>query len=1066
MSFKSTLSRNTGKELPVWRSSSIGEGGAAAEFSLTVELAPSIVVSDCDVSAVPVPNGGTAPYTNVSFQWHSADDANGTNQANISGATSQSFYLPTSYNGDFIGCTVTVSDAAGSTKTVTEYSQAAVVTATTIATPSLIIPADASGTGTFTPQTSTSTSLTTANLPGGYTASNVGGSPGVALLNADVNTSNPATFVFVGGPNDGSSHSNNTRIWYTTGSTSLSQASISGSSSSVIRAIACDGSRWVAGGEADSGTKLWYSSNGTSWSAVSGLSYYRTFSVGSDGTYFYACTFSGSPSSHRSTNGGSSWSTTGAVGLGQYYSCVAAGKMYINPDGNNASAIRYVSSGGSVATATMTGGTSGQRWTGAASNPDGQIVLVHGASSGIWRSTNGGTTFSNVTGTTYHAFGGFGNSIANFGVNKFITNYGKVSTDGGLTWVTGSSINSALGAGTNLIVGSPTAFSGSNPAAAWVARIWTSQGKAAFTLTGVAPANTVSLTLQNNQVFNNSNGSVVARKLLDTFPTGTNVTNTAGNGTARVSQTPSGVTLELDNRNGTWTNGDRVISTGTVSFPGPYNNATTFTGSTPVLSRGIVSTWGNAEFQVSTSSGNYSGAMTDSIAITDETKNQTLPPTSQSNINMSTGTQYYARVRYTSSDPAQQSAYSTQNSFTTNTLAASDLPSGWTNTTFGANAFFRTGTTSPPSFPTNYEHNFGPVIDLPQTSVYRFMTTCVSRRTTNNYIYHFICRSVDGRSWELEDITQYMNFSSNSFSATEYLLNTASECFVWREGNEIAISYNQNQTRLGRGTYLYSNDLGESWSNIKIPLSSWQTAAYGNNQNPEPIDFSKRGSEYFIITRYGVSKHTSSPSASNWQAVQAYPKAQYINGFSNGIIWNSNYSIGFAHQGKISGSSANEPCITTNGGSTWAVPSNWNVGSTISGQTVTDLKAAIYLVSENRVLVQNKESSTKSCIFMFTMDGNASGISVIQTSTAQSEIMNASFASRNPVNGNIAFIGYGEQSSSTSKLLLKTSFTVGNPTGWTYSEFDSSNRGGNGSYNQMGELVCAANQSWNSNPGL
>mgnify|MGYP002002680182 CR=1 FL=1 len=112
------------------------------------------------------------------------------------------------------------------------------------------------------------------------------------------------------------------------------------------------------------------------------------------------------------------------MGLGQYYSCVAAGKMYINPDGNNASAILYVSSGGSVATATMTGGTGGQRWTGAASNPDGQIVLVHGASSGIWRSTNGGTTFSNVTGTTYHAFGGFG--IPSKSLDRLSLSVGKI----------------------------------------------------------------------------------------------------------------------------------------------------------------------------------------------------------------------------------------------------------------------------------------------------------------------------------------------------------------------------------------------------------------------------------------------------------------------------------------------------------------------------------------------------------------------------------------------------------------------------------------------------------------
>jgi len=592
------------------------------------------------------------------------------------------------------------------------------------------------------------------------------------------------------------------------------------------------------------------------------------------------------------------------------------------------------------------------------------------------------------------------------------------------------------------------------------------QGKAAWSYTGEDPQATVDMTLQNNQVFDNATGDATTRRTSDTFLVGTNVINSGNNGTGTVSETPTGVTLKLKNRTGTWTTGDRAISTGTVPVPGPFSNAITFTGSTPALNRGVVNTWGDAEFQVSTSSGDYSSAMTDSIAISDETVNQTLPPTSQSNISMNTGTQYYARVRYSSTDPAQQSAYSTENGFITNNSPASDLPSGWTNTDFGTNAFFKSNTSSPPSFPTNYEFLVGTVSDLPQGNVYRFISVCVARNQSTNNIYHYIIRSVDGRSWEFEDITQYMDFSANAFDPQEYLISTGNECFVWREGNEVAISYNSQQTKLGRGTYLYSNDLGQNWSNIKIALADWKTAAYNNTEDPDLIDFSKRGSEYFIITRYGVSKHTGSPTASNWQAVQVYPKAQYINGFSNGIIWNSDYTVGFARQGKISGSTSNEPCLSTDGGQTWSVPSNWNVGSVINGQTVTNLRAAIYLTSENRVLVQNQESSAKSCIFMFTMDGNGSGISVIQNSTAQAEIMNGSFAARNSVNGNIAFVGYGEQSASTSKLLLNTSFTVGNPTGWVYTEFDSSNRGGQGAYNSVGELVVHGDGTWNSNPDL
>ena len=84
-------------------------------LEVTVILAPTIGYTDTEVTAVPVVSGGKQPDGGYIFtyQWVTADDAAGTNKANIAGATDATFTPDIAEVGLFLGCVVSTTDALG-----------------------------------------------------------------------------------------------------------------------------------------------------------------------------------------------------------------------------------------------------------------------------------------------------------------------------------------------------------------------------------------------------------------------------------------------------------------------------------------------------------------------------------------------------------------------------------------------------------------------------------------------------------------------------------------------------------------------------------------------------------------------------------------------------------------------------------------------------------------------------------------------------------------------------------------------------------------------------------------
>ena len=114
---------------------------------ISVVVVPNEPVVSSEVTATPVVTGGEEPYTIDSYQWHTSDDADGTNQVDIPGAT-ESTYTPVSADADkFLSCTVTATDSNGSSEDGTGYASLATDLGLVLATPSVLTPADGAGIG-------------------------------------------------------------------------------------------------------------------------------------------------------------------------------------------------------------------------------------------------------------------------------------------------------------------------------------------------------------------------------------------------------------------------------------------------------------------------------------------------------------------------------------------------------------------------------------------------------------------------------------------------------------------------------------------------------------------------------------------------------------------------------------------------------------------------------------------------------------------------------------------------------------------------------------------------------
>ena len=107
-------------------------------------------------TATPVTTGGDSPYT-YTYQWVTADNAQGLNQTELVGATTNTYTPVSADTGKFLGCVVVSTDDAGNTSTGTGYATNAVELALVIAKPSILTPEDGAGIGgdtSYYPETS------------------------------------------------------------------------------------------------------------------------------------------------------------------------------------------------------------------------------------------------------------------------------------------------------------------------------------------------------------------------------------------------------------------------------------------------------------------------------------------------------------------------------------------------------------------------------------------------------------------------------------------------------------------------------------------------------------------------------------------------------------------------------------------------------------------------------------------------------------------------------------------------------------------------------------------------
>ena len=114
-------------------------------LSVSVSILPAQPTVGTEVKAIAVGIGGTPDYTYSDYQWHTADDKDGTNQVDIAGATSDTYTPVNADEGKFLGCSVKVTDSASKEAEGTGYAPTAVEVDVEIAKPTVIYPPDGAG---------------------------------------------------------------------------------------------------------------------------------------------------------------------------------------------------------------------------------------------------------------------------------------------------------------------------------------------------------------------------------------------------------------------------------------------------------------------------------------------------------------------------------------------------------------------------------------------------------------------------------------------------------------------------------------------------------------------------------------------------------------------------------------------------------------------------------------------------------------------------------------------------------------------------------------------------------
>ena len=107
-------------------------------------------------------------------------------------------------------------------------------------------------------------------------------------------------------------------------------------------------------------------------------------------------------------------------------------------------------------------------------------------------------------------------------------------------------------------------------------------------------------------------------------------------------------TITLTDVKGTWAAGMRATGDKELTQYGPSADEINFTGNIPDGTSII--NWNEAIWEVDTDV-NFGSAMQDTKAITNEFDEQTLEPSDYANINLAADTTYYARLKYSASNP-------------------------------------------------------------------------------------------------------------------------------------------------------------------------------------------------------------------------------------------------------------------------------------------------------------------------------------------------------------------------------------------------------------------------------
>ena len=315
-----------------------------------------------------------------------------------------------------------------------------------------------------------------------------------------------------------------------------------------------------------------------------------------------------------------------------------------------------------------------------------------------------------------------------------------------------------------------------------------------------------------------------------------------------------------------------------------------------------INTYGNATWQVDTDP-NFGSAMTATKALVEGT-NQTLLPGERGAITLADGTTYYTRVKYDSTDPAIESAYSDVNEFKTAsppdgwiTVAAPEA-NMWCSIAYGNNKFVAVSQDGTNQVMYSPDGITWTAVPAAENNSWRSVTygnnkfVAVSQNGTNRVMY-----STDGISWTAASAVsdsswEAVTYGDNKFVAVAiagtdsimystdgitWTAASAPEAGSWRSvtyGNNkfVAVGYD------GTSRVMYSPD-GINWSPVAVEANSWRSVTYGNNK-------------FVAVSKDGTNRVMYSTDGITWTAVPASEDSDW-----NEVTYGNNKFVAVAYKG-------------------------------------------------------------------------------------------------------------------------------------------------------------------------